>query len=248
MVIVTRTSLDVRRLFQIASQANKHVILNLVTKFSKSEAIKFGWDTTKKNIKFFVILLILVWIINLIPRFLSSPVSFVMPKGIIDDSYFMRMLFAVIFILIIAMITWFLKNLVDIGLIKIALKFHGNQKPVFGDLFSGTKVFWQYIAGSILYGLIVIAGFLLLIIPGIIWSIKFQYYSYLIIDKGLGPVEALKQSSKITQGIKWDLFVFNLALIGVIVLGFLALFIGLFWAVPTNMLATAYVYKKLSQT
>ena len=143
-------------------------------------------------------------------------------------------------------VSFVVKNLVDIGLIKIALKFNDNQKVDYKDLFSGTKVFWKYVGGSILYGLIVFAGFLLLIIPGIIWSIKFQYYSYLIIDKGLGPIDALKQSSTITQGLKWDLLVFNLALIGVLILGFLALFVGLFWAIPTNMLATAYVYRKLS--
>lgn len=217
-----------------------------VTKFSKSEAIKFGWNTTKSNLKFFVVLLILVWIINLIPRILSFPVSFIMPKGSFDDNYLTRMVISVIFILIIAIVSWFLKNLVDIGLIKIALKFHDNQKPKLSDLFSGTNVFWKYIGGNILYGLIVFAGFLLLIIPGIIWSIKFQYYSYLIIDKGLGPIAALKQSSKITQGIKWDLFIFNLALIGVLVLGFLALFVGLFWTIPTTSIATAYVYRKLS--
>jgi len=207
---------------------------------------KFSWNKTKQNIKFFILLLILVWLVNMAPRLLSTPAGFLTSKSALDNNYLIEIIIPAFFILITMIVSFVVKNLVDIGLIKIALKFNDNQKVDYKDLFSGTKVFWKYVGGSILYGLIVFAGFLLLIIPGIIWSIKFQYYSYLIIDKGLGPIDALKQSSTITQGLKWDLLVFNLALIGVLILGFLALFVGLFWAIPTNMLATAYVYRKLS--
>jgi uncharacterized membrane protein len=61
----------------------------------------------------------------------------------------------------------------------------------------------------------------------------------------LGPVEALKQSGALTQGAKWNLFLFGLLLCGVNLLGALVLLIGLFATIPTTMVATAYAYRRL---
>ena len=84
-----------------------------------------------------------------------------------------------------------------------------------------------------------------MIIPGIIWAIKFQFYDYLIIDKKLGPIEALKKSAVITKGAKGNLFVFGLLLGGINLLGAICLLIGLFAAIPTTLVAKAFVYRKL---
>ena len=90
---------------------------------------------------------------------------------------------------------------------------------------------------------------ILLIFPAFIWGIKFCLYPYFIVEKGMGPIEALQASSRATMGAKWDLLGFW-SVIGVInVLGFFCLLIGLFATVPTTMVAMALVYRKLlSQT
>ena len=85
----------------------------------------------------------------------------------------------------------------------------------------------------------------MLIIPGIIWGIKFQFFSYFIVDKGLGPIEALKRSSTITKGAKWDLFLFGLLVWLINLLGALCLLVGLFATIPTTGVAMAFVYHKL---
>jgi uncharacterized membrane protein len=90
-------------------------------------------------------------------------------------------------------------------------------------------------------------AFILLIVPGVIWAIKYQFYGYLIIDKKMGVMEALKKSAEMTDGIKLDLFGLGLVLLGVIILGALVLGVGLLAAIPTVWLATAYVYRKLSK-
>ena len=78
------------------------------------------------------------------------------------------------------------------GLIRIPLRLHDNKGVGFTDVFSCFLLFFNYLFGAILYGLIIFVGIILLIIPGIIWAIKFQFYSYFIVDEGLGPIEALK--------------------------------------------------------
>ena len=45
--------------------------------------------------------------------------------------------------------------------------------------------------------------------------------------------------------MKWDLFVFGLLLIGLNIVGALALLIGLLITIPTTMIAVASVYRKL---
>ena len=196
--------------------------------FSKKEALQFGWNTMKANVGFFIGLLLIVWAISVIPGVLNSFIT--------------NVALALIIALIFRLVQWFL----EIGLIKISLAFADGQKSVLPDLFSGKDLYLKYVGGTILYGLIVFGGILLLIVPGIIWSIQFFFYSYLIVEKGLGPVEALKASSAMTKGHKWELFLFGLVTLGVNLLGALCLLVGLFATVPTTLVALASVYRKLS--
>ena len=198
-------------------------------KFSISEAIHFGWNTMKSNLGFFIGLLILV--------FLFSSLSSIIAAKATEANIFLGIIFYIA--------DFSLSIIISIGLVKIALRFCDNEKGRFADLFSQYPLFPQYLVGSILYGLIVFAGTILLIIPGIIWGIQFCLYDYFIVDKGLGPIEALKRSSAITRGVKWDLFGFFLILSGINLLGALCLLIGLFVTIPTTMVALAFVYRKL---
>ena len=132
-----------------------------------------------------------------------------------------------------------------IGLVKISLDFCDGKRPKISDLFTQYPLFFKYLIGMVLYGLIVFSGTLLLIIPGIIWSLKYWFFDYYIVDQGLGPVKSLKSSSAITKGIKMDLFLFLLLLALMNIAGALLLLIGLFITVPVSMVAAAFVYRKL---
>ena len=143
------------------------------------------------------------------------------------------------------MMGWLVQTLISIGVIKTSLKLAGGEKGNLRDLYLGYPLFLRYLGASILYSLMVLAGTLLLIVPGIIWSIQFQFYGYLIVDQGLGPIEALKRSSAMTKGAKGDLFLYGLLALCIVLAGALCLFVGLFAAIPTVIIATAFVYRKL---
>ena len=51
--------------------------------------------------------------------------------------------------------------------------------------------------------------------------LKYQFYEYLIVDKGTGPVEAVKRNGILTDGVKRNLVLFWLMLIGIDILGML---------------------------
>jgi len=198
--------------------------------FSMSEALKFGWKTFEENVGFFIFLIIVLGGTYISLGYLQS--FFEKDGGMLG---FMVWLASVIIQMIIGM-----------GLIKISLKFCDKQKARFEDLLEPINLFIPYLLGSILYALIVMGGMILLIIPGIIWAVKFGLFSYGIIDRKLDSIESLKFSSKVTQGVKWNLFLFWLLCALINFAGALMLGVGLFITAPVTMIAYAYVYRKLA--
>lgn len=201
-------------------------------RFSKPQAFQFGWDIWKKNIGFFALIFFVAFLVQLAPGFVS---------GYLKDDTPILAFFLSIFYNVISMI-------VSMGFIKISLKFRENQQPEIADLFSVYPLFFVFLFGSVLYGLIVLGGMILLVIPAIIWGIQFQFYAYFIIDQKAGPVEALKKSARLTRGVKFELFIFNMMVLGVNLLGIFALGVGVFITAPITMVATAYVYRRLLET
>lgn len=196
--------------------------------FSKREAIRFGWRAATSNLGFFIVVLIIAGAVNTAPSVLQAIGGPRSPLGIL------------------AQIGFFVAGqVVGMGLTRISLRFADGEKAEVADLFSTLPLFWSYVGASILYGLVVLAGIILLFVPGAIWAVKYSQYTFLVIDKGMRPVEALRRSGELTRGVKWNLFLFYLLLIGVILLGAVALFVGLFVAMPTAMVASAYVYRRL---
>ncbi len=202
--------------------ADKHV-------FSKKEAINLGFKLAKKNIIFFIGLFVIVVIISMVTGGVQMAAAF-------DKQ---PMAYIILYVL-----TFIVNSIVAMGLIKITLEIIDKKKPKFSDLFY-VKPLVNFILASLIRGVITFIGFILLIIPGIIFSIRLQYVPYLIVDKNLPPVEAVKKSWEMTKGSTWNLFFFGILLFLVNVLGAILLLVGLFVTVPLTMLATTFVYRKL---
>jgi len=196
--------------------------------FSIEEAVKFGWQTTKTNFKFLIKIILIIMAAYILTSWVSNA---------LEDAPVLNVVASILF--------WVLHIVLDIGLVKIALKLTADQKPELEDLYNHYPLFWKYLGGAILSGLIILGGLILLIVPGIYFAVKLQFVTYLIIDQGLGPIDAIKKSWEITGGNFWNLFLFGLVIVLINVLGFLALVVGLLWAIPTAAIATAFVYKKL---
>ena len=140
---------------------------------------------------------------------------------------------------------WVAGVIIQIGSIKISILLSRDQKPAIRELFSNGSLFIKFLLGSICYGLAVIGGFILLVIPGIILMIMLEMYSYFIVDKNMGPIESLKASRILTKGVRWQLFCFGVLLILFNLVGLLCLVIGLLFTIPATYIASAYVYDQL---
>lgn len=201
-------------------------------KFSKSEAIKFGWNTTLHNLVFLIVLLLIVMGIHL---------GFSFIEGAVGDGPTK---------FVFSLISYFVKIVVSIGMIKVALKFVDGKKAKYDDLFVEYKNYgkiFNYLIGSMVYGLIVFVGLILLVIPGIYFGIRLSFMYYYIVDKNYKFTDAMRASWGITKGQVFNLFLLGFLFVLITLLGLSAFVVGLLVAVPTTFLAHAYVYRKLSK-
>ncbi|MBI1319779.1 MAG: hypothetical protein GC168_12655 [Candidatus Hydrogenedens sp.] len=83
------------------------------------------------------------------------------------------------------------------------------------------------------------------IIPPFYVSAVYFFVPYLIVDKGMKPLEALQASAQITQGGRMGLINFMVVSSLLSILGFLALVIGLAIAIPVVFFATVSLYATL---
>ena len=137
--------------------------------------------------------------------------------------------------------------LVEIGIINVALKMARGGEAKFEHLVSGMHVFVKYLIASLLYYMIILAGLLLLVIPGIYLAIKYGFYGYLIVDEDLDPLEAFKMSARMTEDIKVELFFYHILLFLINILGLLCLFVGVYVSWPVTRLALGHVYLDLKE-
>jgi len=204
-------------------------------RFIIGDVLGFGWQVMKANLWFFVGLAIVAGLVSAIPDIIEEVIRSVKPPELV----------AALLIFVLNIIGMVISTIVGIGFIKIALSFCDGRRPRFSILFDFEGCFWRYVGAHILLMLIVLGWFLLLFVPGVIWSIMYGLCQYFVIDKGLGPVQAIKASGRTTMGVKWKLFVFSLLCALIIVLGLLCLGVGIFPANPTVMVANALVYRHL---
>jgi len=228
--------------------------------FSIRKAVKYGWKTTTSQLRFFIPLILVIYSVSFAPQILLRMVS----KGNILP-----------FLVFIVLASTVLSLLFSIGTIKISLDFvHGRQeKAHILDLFTQYKFLINFIVAGILYivpiyfvmgvgALGVFGAFLVrnetlsILIPVVTvviaivvtvwWLARMQFYSYFIVDKKAGPIQALKQSYHATKGKVWKLIGLYFVLLGINLLGIAVLFVGLIVTTPLSWLTMAYIYKEIS--
>ena len=205
---------------------------------SVTGALSYGWKTFRARPWFFVQAGILLLLVNLGISLVQS----VFEAGAeLGDGVVVAVIG-----LASAVFGMAVSFLVSMGETAFFLKAHDRvESASLKDLWH-PQPFWKFVGASVLAGIAILLGLILLIVPGIILGILFMFVGYLVIDRGVGPVDALKQSWALTKGSRWKLFLLSLALLGINILGILALLVGLLVSVPVSFLATTHAYRVLS--
>ena len=200
---------------------------------SASECVRQGWETFKKRPWTFIGILLLYVVLTMIASSITGWAS--------EQGGVAAFVFPVLNLFVVQIF-------LSMGLIAFTLRFYGDPSDANARDLWAPKMFWSFLGMYIVSTLATIAGFIALIIPGIIIAIGFMFAQYLVIDKELGSVESLKESWHITKGHRWDLFVLVIVLSILNIIGTLALLVGLLISIPVTMLATVYAYRTLAHT
>lgn len=107
--------------------------------------------------------------------------------------------------------------------------------------------FWNLIKTIILYMVFVIAGFILLIIPGFYVTGRLMFAVYIQIEKNQGARLTIRETWEMTRGYGWKIF-WKSFLIGLFMaLGFIAFFIGSFITYPLGMIVLMMMYREFTK-
>lgn len=195
-----------------------------------SSLLQHGWETMKKNFPE----LLLVFFLQLL---LSLPVSLSNVFRSDDFSYGMGFygLFSVAYGIIVLLP-------VGYGCNWVFLKAVRGESFKVTDIFFAFQSFLNVIISALLAGLIICAGFILFIVPGIIFACKLVFVPYLVMDEKMEATEAIRQSWKMTKGFSWTIF--WLAIVGffIVIAGLICLVVGVIPAVIWIELAFATIY------
>jgi hypothetical protein len=133
----------------------------------------------------------------------------------------------------------------NLGLIRVCLNLVSGKTADVSQLFGeGSKLLKAFLA-SILFGLAVAVGLVLLIVPGIYVALRYGQFLYAIVDKNLSIGDAFRYSGELTKDNVMSLFVYAILSILVVLAGLLVFCVGIFIAIPVVTLASAVVYRWL---
>src|SRR3989344_1646680 len=194
--------------------------------------IRFGWETFKKRPWFFLGALLCIWILSGVFSQLgtfSAQVHFV---GAI----------AAVFVGVVG------QMFIKMGTTNFLLKGHDTPEGVQLKDFWAPEMFWPYVGATVFVGIIVVVGIILLIIPGIIFALRYLFVPYLVIDKKYGVMHALRESARISHGHKWQLLGLVIVLALFNILGLLALIVGILVTIPVSMFALVHAYRTLEHS
>ena len=135
---------------------------------------------------------------------------------------------------------------VDYGVSFASLKAARGDKLEIKDMFEAFKNYINVVLANILAGAIIIIGLVLLIVPGIIFACKLAFVPYLVIDRKMGAVEAVKESWRMTGGYAWKVFLIGLLAIPISIAGLICFGVGIIFAIIWIRLAFASLYHAVS--
>ncbi len=183
----------------------------MADRFTIGEALGAGWRIVRKSLGFLAGFVLVALLLSGVPSALSQVFR--------EDAPGASAIFS--------LVSLFFSVVVAMGFITVRLKLVDGEGASFRALLANWPVFLKYLGGAIIYVLIVLCGLVLFVVPGIIWSIQFMFWSYHVVDGRTGLVEAFKKSAEDTRGQKVHLFGLALVLFGINMLGLLAIVVGL---------------------
>lgn len=194
-----------------------------ITGLSFGSVLSATFDEYKKHFSVFIrILLVLYLLPNAVLAILSQVFAYSVKEASLTNnlaSLYTVGIAGVAVLLLFTIFSVLLIWLMNISIIKIVTYRRASQEVTLQKIFEDAKKSLAGYAGlSLLQGLAILCLIILLIIPGIIFSVFWSFSAYFLILENKGITESMKESKQLVKGRWWKVFGYSL-LFGLIVFG-----------------------------
>jgi uncharacterized membrane protein len=136
---------------------------------------------------------------------------------------------------------------IDFGASWVFLKGVRGEKIDVQDMFSVFENYLNVVLAGLLAGAIIGLGMMLLIVPGIIFACRLAFVRYLVMDRKMEPVEAVRESWRMTREHANQIFWTGCLAFGVFIAGLFCFGVGVIVAWMWVRCAFASMYYAVSE-
>ena len=137
----------------------------------------------------------------------------------------------------------FVAGPISYGVNWVFLKAVRGERIEIRDMFAVfQKNYWNAVIANIVVGVIVGLGMVMLIVPGIIFACRLAFVPFLVVDREMDVMDALRVSWDMTRGYGWQIFFMGFMAIFVVIGGIICLGVGIFISIMWISAAFAAMY------
>lgn len=133
----------------------------------------------------------------------------------------------------------------EIGFIRICLAMHAGEQIHYSDIFRELHLGFNFLFVQLVYFVMILAGFVLLIVPGAYLAAKYALYAFYFADGYSNVKQSFQQSAVTSQGSWPFLLWFSLLSLLLNFLGASLLGVGLIITIPLSLLMKTSIYCQL---
>ena len=126
------------------------------------------------------------------------------------------------------------------------LKAMRDEEAEIKTLFEGFKTqYLNIVLANLIVTALIIIGFVMLIIPGIIIACRLAFVTYLVMDKNMEAMKAVEKSWQMTRGHGWTIFGMAIITFFICIAGLIVFFVGIIISIMWAHAAFATLYQSV---
>jgi uncharacterized membrane protein len=215
-----------------------------VSVFKAGGAFQAGWKGFKRNaitlVSFTVLAAVVVTSLQALQIWLINGSVSNLIAGYISHGFSILIL-----ILGVALLQAIITLVFSISLMDGALQSVRGRTLTFGELFAKLNEIPNLIGLQLFGSMAVLLGFLAFVLPGVYLAVAYVFAGMSLVDRPQSFVDALNRSRRLVTPHWFDVTLFLLAVLGVVLLGYLACLVGSFVSVPVGSCMVAAGYQQL---